>query len=362
MEWSSEYNPFNSMGCLIHSKHLNAIANQDFLPPIMVDIDPSNVCNLNCFWCNSMEVRIKSKDLMSKEHLFRIADFIMDWGVISACVAGGGEPMINVAFCDLLYRLYRNNIKIGVISNGTLMGEKEIESIADTCRWCGISVDAGIYSTYNKCKNANENTFSDVIRNIEYLVKKVKTTDSNCSVGFKYLLCPENASEIYYACRLAKSLGVSDFHLRPVGHENIYAFRNRKLTYSKYTIELINDEIDRIRELESDDFRVYTIKHKFTPDFKRKTDFSRCWALPLLITFGADGNYHTCFDMRGREDLIIGKHYPNPENILEFWNTDNHKRLLETIDVTECPRCTFSSYNKIIEEVFIDDKMCRDFI
>lgn len=364
-EWSSPYNPFNSLGCLVFSKQFEAIAKQDFLPPVMVDIDVSNLCNLNCYWCNSLTIRKKSQDLISTSHLLKIADFIKEWGCISACVAGGGEPMMNPGFVDLLYRLHDNGIKIGVITNGTLMGKKEIRAIAETCRWCGISVDAGTASTYSKQKvrsGVEDFIFNTVINNIQSLVRYVNKINSNCSVGFKYLLNPINAHEIYLACKLAKDLGVHDFHLRPVGSENIEAFKDKEPLNYTDVMPIIKQHISEIRDLEDNNFKVYSVSHKFTNDFKKKVNFSRCWALPLLPTFGADGNCHLCFDIRGRDDLIMCRHNPNPEEILKFWNTDKHKKMIADIDITKCPRCTFSAYNEIVEKVFIDDGMCRDFV
>ena len=50
-EWKDPYNPFNSMKVLIWPEHLKGIADQNFLPPVQVDTDPSNKCNYDCLWC-----------------------------------------------------------------------------------------------------------------------------------------------------------------------------------------------------------------------------------------------------------------------------------------------------------------------
>jgi ssDNA-binding Zn-finger/Zn-ribbon topoisomerase 1 len=81
----------------------------------------------------------------------------------------------------------------------------------------------------------------------------------------------------------------------------------------------------------------------------------------MLPTFGADGNVHICFDMRGRKDLILCSHYPDPREILKVWNTEFHKNMVKNIKVKDCPRCTFGPYNEIAEEVFIKDKMTYRF-
>jgi len=113
--------------------------------------------------------------------------------------------------------------------------------------------------------------------------------------------------------------------------------------------------------IENEHFHFYGIRHKFNPNLKRKVNFSRCWAPPLLATFGADGKCHLCFDLRGCKDLVMCDHYPDPREVLKFWNSQAHKDMMSKIDPKACPRCTFGPYNEIIEQVFIKDSMCRYF-
>lgn len=360
-EWRSPYNGFNSMGVLVYSKQLEAVAKQDFLPPVMVDIDPSNLCNFNCIFCNALDYRSIGKNMISKDQLIRIADFSMMWGVKSACVAGGGEPLTNPHFNDLLHRLFSNKIEIGVITNGSLLNKESTEMIVKTCRWCGISVDAATYETFNNLKGLKIKTdfmFSSVLSNIEKLVSECSKT--KCEVSYKYLLHPINQYEILDAFKLAQKIGVRDFHLRPVGWENHKAVEGKPQL--QFDIDEINKQIDECQSIETEKCRFFGVRHKFNPDFTRKVSFSRCWAIPLLVTFGADGNYHTCFDMRGNKDLILCSHDPNPAEILKIWNTEKHKNLLKSIDVSKCPRCTFVTYNEVVEKCFIDDQLCRNFI
>ncbi len=129
----------------------------------------------------------------------------------------------------------------------------------------------------------------------------------------------------------------------------------------KLLLETINDQIEEAMKLEDDNFRFFGIRHKFTPTFERKVNFSRYWAAPLILTFGADGNCHLCFDIRGREDLILCSHDPDPHEVLKHWNTSRHKRILKEVNIQECPRCTFGPYNEVVEQVFIKDSMCRFF-
>ncbi len=360
-EWSSPYNPFNSMKVLLYKDQLQGIADQQFLPPIVADTDPTNKCNYNCIWCNAYEARKQNNkmDMLSAEHLLKLADFYKEWGIKATCVAGGGEPLLNPAFNAFLERLHKNGIEIGVITNGSLMTDEHIEVIARTARWCGFSIDAGGYDTYAKVKGIKDRMlFYKVLHNMKILRYKIDELKTNCNIGFKFLLHPINADEIYEAVLLAELYGAHDFHLRPVGLDNVSGIET-KYEYTPEMIANIEKQIAESMKLETSNFHVYGIRHKFQPNLKRKINFKRCWTPPLLATFGADGNCHLCFDMRGRKDLILCRHFPDPRAILNVWGTQKHKDMIANINIDKCPRCTFGTYNEIIENVFLEDKMCR---
>lgn len=361
-EWSNPYNPFNSMKVLLWKEHLEGIVKGEFLPPITVNSDLTNECNYNCIWCNAFDYRQGEKHSLPKEHLIRLADFYKEWGVRSTCIAGGGEPLLNPGLNSFLKRLNENGIECGIVTNGSLMTEEHIDVIARTSRWCGFSMDAATPKTYVKVKGIyDEGFFYKVIENIKTLTERVKGLKGACAVAFKFLLHPLNALEIFEAARFAKRLGVRDFHMRPVGWENIAITKDKPPISFEHLVDDIDRQIEMAMELEDEGFHFYGVRHKFDPRLKRKVGFSRCWATPLLATFGANGKCHLCFDMRGRKDLVLSSHYPDQREILKVWGSRFHKELIAKIDPNTCPRCTFGPYNEIIEKVVIEDGMCHNF-
>ena len=366
-EWSNAWNPFNSAKVLLWKSHLEACANENYLPPVSVDLDPANKCMYDCPHCNAYDVLNDSGKIMSEEHMIKLIDFLADWRDStqyktpnSACVSGGGEPYMNKNINSLFERMAHHNMEIGIITTGFLMNEQDIDIVAKTVRWIGFSMDSATSTTYKKVKGIkSDDAMSKVINNIKKLVKRIDQLGTKCDVAYKFLLTPDNAFEIFHAIKLAKEIGVKDFHLRPAGWDNLSKVKN-KPDYSEY-IDVINTQIEDGMKLETKNFRVFGIRHKFNPDFSKKINFSRCWAIPMLPTFGADGNVHICFDMRGREDLILCKHDPDQSEILKVWNTDFHKNMIRSIKIKDCPRCTFGSYNEIVEKVIIDDSMCKLF-
>lgn len=292
----------------------------------------------------------------------KLADFYKEWGVHSTCVAGGGEPTLHPEFTPFLYKLAKNGIQSGIITNGSALTEDQIEAIAECSRWCGFSVDAGENDVYMQVHGVKDSTlFQTVLKNIGTLATVREKHRSSLDIGYKFLIHPDNALTIYKAATIARDLGVNDFHLRPVGWDNIEKTSAMPPLEFASVIEEAKKQIEAAQELETETFHVYGITHKFGPKWERKIKFEKCWATPLLATFGADGRCHLCFDMRGREDLILCSHYPDPHEIQKVWGSAYHKKVIEGINPKECPRCTFGPYNETIEQVIIKDKMCRYF-
>ena len=354
-EWNSALNPFNSLKALIYREWLEKCAAGECPVPVTVAIDPTNKCNLDCIWCNAYNMIHQDKKELSKDHLLNLADLLKVWGVISTCIAGGGEPLMNPSTNDFMIKCYKNKIANSIITNGTLLNISNMEIIANTCRWIGISVDAGTENTYIKVKGIkNKNFFNIVLDNITTLRKIIDETGAECEIGYKFLLHPNNQHEILRAAEVAKMAGAHEFQVRPVGWENHYLAKGQL----KWDYESIDRQLELMFELGTEKFRVYGIRHKYAEDLKRKVNFTKCRAASLHPAFCADGMVHACIDMRGREDLVLCEHF----DVMKFWNSDKHKKIMDNIDVTKCTKCTFSGYNEIIESVFIKDKMCRKHI
>ena len=157
---------------------------------------------------------------------------------------------------------------------------------------------------------------------------------------------------------MAKGLVFSGFHVRPVDFERQDIKGHRKLDLP---VEEIKEQFDKCHELETDTFKVFTVTHKFDPQFHTIHEFSRCLATPLLIPILQDGNAYLCVDVKMEAEYRLGSCYPNPESILGWWGSDRHRELIKSVDIGTCSRCTFSQYQIQIENVVLKDSMHLSF-
>lgn len=391
-EWNSSkrWNPFNSYKLLAHVQRWKRIRRgKPIPPPVLITVDPTNLCNLNCVWCNAEFIRNERKSSLSKKILLDIADFLPKWGegvsawkpgVEAICVAGGGEPLLNPATAQFIDRVIENGIEVGVVTNGTLI-EDYIDSLSQ-CTWVGVSVDAGTSDTYNKLKRLSpqKRTFENVVNNIVKLVNYSKRYNSRLGamhpsygVSFKYLLYnKDNIGEIYQATKLAKDIGCKNIHFRPAGTTWDKLGSEQEISFSKEDISLFQQQIQKALELDDDNFNVYGVTHKFSSQFNRANYFSNCYAIfmtaviePPSINTSLKDTYvmGLCCDRRGDPKLELIKDETDIGLIQNMWGSKKHWNILDAIDVKkECPRCTYQPHNEIYEQVILNDSMTYKFI
>lgn len=341
---------------------MDAILKEEFLPPIEASIDPIFSCNLNCEWCNSAKPILKNPAKKGKkmptEHLLNLCRFLGRWGVKGVCFAGGGEPFLHEDCFRANYLLKELGVETAFLTNGVMMTDQDIQSVVECSRWIGFSVDSGDRNNYALLKGVSPEIFDKVIDRMRKVIDLRNRTGSRLEISYKFLIHPRNASFIYKAALLARDIGVDYIHFRPAASENILGDENFVLLFP---LDLIEEELEKAFSLETETFKVYGIRHKFSPTLNLERRFSSCLASPLLIQLGADGNVYLCVDHRGKDKFILGSHYPDPSNIERFWGGNAHRELIKRVDVKKCPRCTFGIYNEIMEKVIIEDAMCKNF-
>jgi len=169
MEWRDPYNSFNSYKGLLYRAQFDGMISGEFLPPVEVNIDPCNNCNIHCIWCNSKDIiDRKDKCVMTRKHLLDLVYMCKRWGVKAICYAGGGEPTMCPDLAEAMTLTKDMGMDVALITNGLFTSTAQIEEIAKAARWIGVSVDAGDMGTYAKLKGANR--MDDVTSSIAQLV------------------------------------------------------------------------------------------------------------------------------------------------------------------------------------------------
>jgi len=365
MEWKDKFNSFNSDKVYLHSERLQVIA--DWLsnkteilpPPLEVSFDPIHSCNLMCQHCNAHRYLSEGVRRMTDEHIIDLIDYLGKWGVKAACFGGGGESTLHTKLQEAIELAYSYGMDNSLVTNGTVLNDELIDTLVRCCRYVGVSIDSATRDTF--CIGRRVDLFDKVIENTRKLAEAAKGT--KCDVAYKFLIFGYNQHEIFKACQLAKELGVRDFHARPADFRH-QGMGELKRKYNEYDVAFINDEFAKCHSIEDDNFRVFTVTHKFNSDFTPKRPFTQCYASPLVMQICADGNIYFCPDTRFINFYRLGSHI-KLNDIKEAWGSYWHRELISKVGCENCTsRCTYSPYNEICERLFIntDDPMIRNLI
>jgi len=368
-EWSTRntYNSFNSFKGLTYYENYKAIlawmdGKGELPPPIECNLDPIAECNLNCSFCivqrylKHRRYEIGQMTKLPTEYLYRLVDFLSEWGVKGLCISGGGEPTLHRGMWYLPEYATRKGIKTSVFTNGTKLNSTELAEGLLACQWVAVSIDAANALTYHNIKG--KDLFGTVIRGVTKLANLRYMTGSSTNICYKFLIIPDNAGEIYDACLLAKRLGAQDFHARPADIERV----DMEYLGDSYDMALIAEQFEACHMEETDTFHVHTVSHKFDPNFHVVHNFTRCLATPIMLPILTDGNAYLCPDRKMEAPFRLGSCYPNPEwSILDWWGSDAHRELIKGVNVCTCSRCTWCAYNEQMERAVLNDGMCLSF-
>jgi len=366
MEWSNQYNPFNSWKNLVHADHFEAILNGKILPPIVVNFDLTNRCNYNCRFCMFANRKrtdptgqsFRNNAQLPRRYSLTLPKLWKEWGVKAVCMGGGGDPTMHPDFLSMIKEIKEYGLDLGIPTNGYLVNNKEKwVTICECCKWIGFSIDAGNKKDYAKTKGVPEDFFDKVIDNLRHIAITKKKLKSKVNIGYKFLIDDMNYKSIYQAIKLASEIGCNTIQIRP-------AISPTQIRLFKEHGDYIWEQVDKGRkEFERPDFLVMGVNHKFNSDMSKRHNFKKCRATMLTSTWCADGKVYMCTDTRGNPWSYLADHYPDPKKFIEYWGSKDHWDKVNKIKFKKnCDRCTLCAQNEYFEKVFINDQMERNLI
>lgn len=133
---------------LLH-EDVRKAADAGYIPPIHIQIIPTNKCNLNCPFCSCSE-RDKDQEMPLPMLRSVVESFAMRGGTKAATITGGGEPLMYPYFSEMMDWFDGHGVKTGLVTNGLLLHKTSPRAL-EKLTWCRIS-------------NGDDRTFGDVYR------------------------------------------------------------------------------------------------------------------------------------------------------------------------------------------------------
>ena len=337
---------FNSLKCLAQADKIKEILAGKIPPPPVLNLDLTNKCNFKCKHCYVEDI-ISNRIEMPKEVAIKIIREATAAGVKSILFTGGGEPTLHPDFAECVRLAFRLGLQIGLTTNGSnILGSK---TWYPYFKYIRISVDAGTKETYAKVHGTSEDMFGHVLEQASDIIEK----KSHCyglgesyTVGMAFLVTPHNYTEIREALKLAEDTGFDYLSIRPTVFGEL-------LTAKQLAQAAIISN-----NLTSSTVKIYPITTRFKSLITKES--YPCRSTPLVSVVTADAKLNLCCQYRGNPKYQWGDLTKN--SFQELWGNKEHQELITSIDSSKCPVCRMISYNEIIEDVFINDKMHLGFL
>jgi len=123
-------------------------------------------CNLSCIYCYNRKARKSWSDDMSLSLAQRVLVQAKELGV-STLILTGGEPLLNPHLCKIAGFGKSLNLRIVLLTNGTLIDKARAKELADLCDQIVVSLDSSIPAIHESLRG--QGTHGRAERAIQHL-------------------------------------------------------------------------------------------------------------------------------------------------------------------------------------------------
>lgn len=311
------------------------------LLPAQVDIDLTNVCNQDCYYCNSAEFRKEEPVQKKYKEYIKLLDKLATWREHSPnsygtthtiTYPGGGEPTVLTGYEKIIEHTIDHGFLGSITTNGSNLDKLLNLSIRKLQKlgWIGIDIDAGTKDLYEKIRRSltKENLFEKMQNNARELIKV------GVNVDFKVLLNPLNDNEaaLEDIFRFVKNLGGRKIFFRPVIIDN----EAHPITYKTQTV---------IEQLGHKYQQPYWINlNKTVP-----RNYKRCHQMYHFPVFCANGKIYVCCEGKGNPQFELGRW--DEADFRDLWMSERHHDIYNKTNVGLCQPCRPNKANIEIQNM-----------
>ena len=312
---------------------------RDFTP-VSIEIHPSAKCNHRCSHC-SYARRNKKHTSIDRNVMENLITSIIDMNIKAVYFSGGGEPSLYPDLAQYVERLFKNNIEIALLTNGSFLEKTGILDIAYMFNYIAVSVPS-----------VDENTFQDItgtsyLQKILSLPQTIKFAHKEKApvIGARVVITGKIFREVLTILDVLKDKGF-DYVLFKV-------VRDYEGTGLGITMQEESELKTMISERDPFDDNYTNINNLFS--FKSLPVIQKCIIneTGLIANVDTDGKVYPNIVEIGHEDFCIGD--LNESSLIEIWNSEQHQRVKaasqKKCSAGLCENCRAIAYNHVIQEL-----------
>ena len=323
--------------------------NQDNMKilPAQVDIDLTNVCNQDCYYCNSADFRAEKPVQKKYTEYIALLDKLAGWRAHSPnsygtthtiTYPGGGEPTVLVSY----EKVIEHTIDLGFLGSITTNGSN-LDRLLDTVHvdklrklaWIGVDIDAGTESLYEEIRRSltAKSLFTKVCDNARGLI------DAGVNVDFKALINPLNDTDeaMNDLFKLVKTLGGRMLYFRPVIVDN-------------QAYHITEETLARLEKYS----KIYQLPYWANQNKTLPRNYKKCHQMFHFPVFCADGKIYICCEGKGNSQFELADW--DTGDFRDSWLNKRHYEIYNKTRVEFCAPCRPNISNIKIQNILNNPK------
>jgi sulfatase maturation enzyme AslB (radical SAM superfamily) len=317
------------------------------LLPAQVDIDLTNVCNQDCYYCNSATFRKEQPVQKKYSEYISLLDKLAGWRAHTPrsygtthtiTYPGGGEPTVLTGYEHVIEHTIDLGFLTSITTNGSNL-DRLLDSIAveklRKIAWIGIDIDAGTQDLYEQIRRSltAKSLFDRVVTNAQALI------EAGVNVDFKCLLNPlnDNYQALDDLFALVKRVGGRMLYFRPV---------------------IVNSQAHPITEQHLAMLTQLSEKHQLPHWINtNKTlprNYKKCHQMYHFPVFCANGKIYICCEGKGNPQFELADW--DTGDFRDLWMGDRHTEIYNRTNVALCQPCRPNISNIQIQNIINEPK------
>jgi wyosine [tRNA(Phe)-imidazoG37] synthetase (radical SAM superfamily) len=342
--------------------------------PISINLDLTTACNYRCDHCIDWDI-LNTKHRHDEETLRSSICTMVERGLRSVILIGGGEPTIYPGFSDFVRFLKDLELEVAIVSNGS-RGDKllEIAGALGPRDWVRLSLDSGSNELFRAMHKPVKKSLT--LDEICEWIPRIKAVNPRFQIGFSYIIVwggasrdgvaiHENIDEIVMATERARRYGFDYVSLKPVlerGAEGAEVMDPSAAREQERALERIRAEVEKARALATPSFavRVSTnlrvLEEGSWRDFTRQPRVCHMQALRQVLT--PMGTFN-CPAHRGVEKARVGGTDAFADETMAALTGRQLADLMDRFDASrECSEvtCLYNGVNWWLEKMIEDPR------
>lgn len=313
--------------------YLSKIKREGRIPPVHIQLNPINLCNLNCPFC-SCDSRNRNEKLSYKD-IKTIMVKAKNCGCKAVTITGGGEPLLHPKINSIINFINSLDIKIGLVTNGTQLHKLSDESI-NHLTWCRIShADHRPFGKGKEGETYWDYLHEQVNRSIKIITSSIKPLVYHFKVdwAFSYVLSKNPNYQVL---------------------EDVIWFANEhQFTHVRIVSDLLDlDNVPRMEEVKkelkkrkvNDYLVIYQGRKEYTKGVKE------CYISLLKPNIGPDGFIYPCCGCQYALETP-SKDYEKKMRMCKAKDIDRLYESQKHFDGRICDRCYYDNYNQFLKTI-----------